>query len=412
MHYNTVSAGLAPVEHWQESDALSLYHVFEQISDERHPRGKRYSLALVLSLLILGKLAGMTTLTAIAEWVRWRADWLRQVLPGTREQFPCPATYSNVLRAVDAHQVTRLFASWLTRLEAERRCGTEPSRLLSQPEVREQHLQVALDGKTLRGTLAHTAPDQRSQHVVALYETQTGIVLAQQAVPDKGNEITLEATLLTPTQVAGRIVTADAMHTQRTCCADIHRFGGYYVLLAKANQPTLEEDLRLFFTEPPLDCRDWRQAQTCSKGHGRLERRELVASTELNEFLAATWPGVEQVFCLQRTSLRQGQRHTQTVYGLTNLSPRQASAGRLLELVQRHWAIENRLHWRRDVTLGEDHCQVRKGAAPLVLAVLNNVVLALFDFLGVANVPQQMRRLDAQPARAVRLVLESLLTFK
>lgn len=412
MHYNTLSAALAAVEPEQEIDALSLYRVFEQITDERHPRGKRYSLALVLSLVILGKLAGMTTLTAIAEWVRWRADWLRQVLPATRAQFPCVATYSHVLRAVDAEQVTHLLASWLTRLEAVRRCGSEPSRLLAQSAAQEHHLQVALDGKTLRGTLAHTAPDQRSQHVVALYETQTGIVLAQQAVPNKGNEITVEAALLTPAQVQGRIVTADAMHTQRACCADIHRFGGYYVLLAKANQPTLEEDLRLFFTEPPPDCRDWRQARTCAKGHGRREVRELIASTELNEWLASTWPGVEQVFCLQRTTYRQGQQHTQTTYGLTNLSPRQAPAARLLEVVRRHWAIENRLHWRRDVTLGEDHCQVRKGTAPLVLAALNSVVLALFDFLGVRNVPQRMRCLDAHPAQAVRLVLGSLLTIK
>src|SRR5215472_13639350 len=118
---------------------------------------------------------------------------------------------------------------------------------------------------------------------------------------------------------------------RRTCCAAIHHFGGYYVLLAKATQPTLEEDLRLFFSEPPLDCRDWRLAHTCSKGHGRVERRELIASTELNEWLAAAWPGVEQVFCIQRTSSRQGQRHTQIVYGITNLSPMQASAARLLE---------------------------------------------------------------------------------
>ena len=75
------------------------------------------------------------------------------------------------------------------------------------------------------------------------------VVLAEPPVPDKGNEITVEAVLLTPMQVAGRIVTADALHTQRTCCADIHRFGGYYVLFAKANPPTLEEDLRLFWSQ-------------------------------------------------------------------------------------------------------------------------------------------------------------------
>lgn len=132
----------------------------------------------------------------------------------------------------------------------------------------------------------------------------------------------------------------------------------------------------------------------------------------MNEFLAAAWPGVEQVFWLQRTSSRQGHQHTQTIYGLTSLTPEQASAGRLLHLVRSHWGIESRLHWRRDVTLGEDRCQVRRGMAPLVLATLNSLVLAVFDFLGVGNVPQQLCRLDAQPAQAARLLLGSLLTIK
>jgi predicted transposase YbfD/YdcC len=329
-------------------------------------------------------------------------------LPGTRAQFPCVATYSNVLRAVDAEQVTQLLASLLTRLEAARRCGAAPSRLLAQPEAKARHLQVALDGKTLRGTLAHAAPDQRSQHVVALYETQTGIVLAQQAVPDKGNEITLEAVLLTPTRVAGRIVTADAMHTQRRCCAQILRCGGDYVLFAKANQRALEEDLRLFFSEPPPDCRDWRQAETCTKGHGRLERRELIASTELNEFLASTWPGVEQVFCLRRSVEQRGQQRSQTIYGISSLSPKQADASRLLALVRAHWYIENRLHWRRDVTLREDHCQVRKGAAPQVVAALNNLVLALFDWLQIPNVAAQLRIYAAHLNTALALLLGKL----
>ena len=158
MHNTTLSAALAPVQHWQEIDALSLYHVMEQITDERHPRGKRYRLALILSLLIVGKLAGMTTLTAIAEWVRWRADWLRQVLPGAREQFPCVATYSNVLRTVDADQVTQVLASWLTRLEAARRCGTEPSRLLAQPAARERHTEAGLRRENVAGNAGPCRP--------------------------------------------------------------------------------------------------------------------------------------------------------------------------------------------------------------------------------------------------------------
>jgi hypothetical protein len=99
------------------------------------------------------------------------------------------------------------------------------------------------------------------------------------------------------------------------------------------------------------------------------------------------------------------------VYGISSLSPKQACAARLLALVRAHGRIENRLHGRRDVTLGEDHSQVRKGTAPQVVAALNNLVLAVFDFLGVRNVKEQMRRLDAQPQRAVCLLLGSLLTF-
>jgi hypothetical protein len=108
---------------------------------------------------------------------------------------------------------------------------------------------------------------------------------------------------------------------------------------------------------------------------------------------------------------RKGKTSQEVVYGLTALSPAQASSGDLLALVRQHWSIENRLHWRRDVTLREDDCQVRKGDAPRVLAVLNSILLALLDFLGVSNVPSQMRTFDAHPLQAVRLLLGSLLTF-
>ena len=182
--------------------------------------------------------------------------------------------------------------------------------------------------------------------------------------------------------------------------------------MAKGNQPILRDDLQLFFSEPPADCRDWRTARTVDKGHGRLEIRELVVSTELNDFLARQWAGVAQVFRLTRTVHEDGKTRIEVVYGITSLSPAHASAARLLDLVRDHWAIENRLHWRRDVTLREDHCQVRKGEAPRVLAVLNSFLLALLDFLGVSTVPKQMRIFDAQPLLAVRLLLGSLLTFK
>ncbi len=394
-----------------EIDALSVYRAMEQIQDGRHKRGVRYSVALILTLILLGKVAGMTPPLAIAEWVRLRAEWLGEVLPITRKTFPCAATYSNVLRALDAEQVNQVLTQALTRVRATERCGDEPSRLAGQAE-REEHVHVALDGKTLRGTLGHEPADQVKMHQLALYETKTGLLLKEQVTGEKQNELSIVSQFLTPLWVKGRIISADALHTQHVFCASVTRWGGAYVLIAKGNQSMLRDDLRLFFSEPPADCRDWRTARTGDLGHGRLEIRELVTSTELNDFLGGQWAGVAQVFRLTRTVREHGKTRTEVVYGITSLSPEQACAQRLLELVRDHWAIENRLHWRRDVTLREDHCQVRKGNAPRVLAVLNSFLLALLDFRGITNVPQQMRIFDAQPSLAVRLLFGSLLTFK
>jgi predicted transposase YbfD/YdcC len=411
MNYTTLQEAMEQVGWSQEIDTLSVYRAFEQVQDGRQKRGVRYSVALILTLIVLGKLAGMTTLVGIAEWVRLRAEWLSEVLPGTRQCFPCAATYSNVLRAVEASQVNGVLNQLLTRVEAARRCGEEPSRLRGQA-AQEAHVHVALDGKTLRGTLGHTAADQKKMHQLALYETQTGVILKEQVTGEKQNELSIVAQFLTPRLVKGRILSADALHTQHAFCLSVTRWDGDYVLIAKRNQATLANDLRLFFAEPPADCRDWRTARTIDKGHGRVEIRELVTSTELNDFLAGQWAGVAQVFQLTRTVHEDGKTHTEVVYGITSLSPAQASAVRLLEIVRDHWTIENRLHWRRDVTLREDHCQVRKGTAPRTLAVLNSFLLALLDFFGVCNVPKQIRRFDAHPLLAVRLLLGPLLTFK
>ena len=132
----TFGTHLQVLEPIEEVEALSLYRAFEQMSDHRQRRGVRYPLAIVLSLLVLGKLAGMTSFAGITEWVRWRANWLKEVLPLTRASLPCVSTYGNVLRSIEAEEMTHMLAQWLTRLEATRRCGAAPSRLLAQPEAR------------------------------------------------------------------------------------------------------------------------------------------------------------------------------------------------------------------------------------------------------------------------------------
>ncbi len=395
MNYSIVNEARELAGWNAESEALSVYQAMMALTDMRGKQGKRYSLALILTFVLLAKLAGETTLQGIAGWIRYRGPWLQQLLPQTRATFPCVATYSNVLRSVAPAQVTQVLMDLLTRVRAEKR-------------AKDEQMHVVLDGKTLRGTQQHLAEDQKKMHHVNLYEAKTGVVLKEHMVDEKEGELTKVSVFLTPLLLAGRIISADALYTQKRFCQEVIASQGDYLLFAKGNQPTLLHDLRLFFGEPPLDCLDWRTDSMADKGHGRLTTRLIQVSTELNEFLLRDWYGVGQVFCLRRRVEYPLKCTQEYVYGITSLTPKQAGPLRLLELIRDHWSIENRLHYRRDVALAEDACQVRKGSAPHALAVLNSFVLALFDFFGVENAKRHMRYLDAQPLRAVQLLLTSL----
>jgi predicted transposase YbfD/YdcC len=142
--------------------------------------------------------------------------------------------------------------------------------------------------------------------------------------------------------------------------------------------------------------------QRC-KGHGRIETRTLTTTTWLNDYLV-DWPGVRQVFRLERSRTHQGKTSTEVVYGITSLDRTQAGPDRLLELTRAHWAIENGLHHTRDETFREDRCRVRRGHAAQVLASLRNVALHLLRTTNHPSVPAATRHLAAIPQQALDLL--------
>lgn len=187
----------------------------------------------------------------------------------------------------------------------------------------------------------------------------------------------------------------------------MHGYGGFYLTIVKKNQPTLYDDLQDFFDDPEAEQDEWQYAKRVQKGHGRLETRELWASTQMNEWFERDWTGIAQIFRIQRWVKDAEHEREEVVYGITNLPRRKANASRLLALQQEHWHIENRLHWRRDVMLGEDACQTHTGPNLSLLAQLNSTVLSLMDRLGVRNVARQMRYFDAHLEQALDLLLTS-----
>lgn len=145
-------------------------------------------------------------------------------------------------------------------------------------------IHTAMDGKVLRGTLGHEKEEQPLVHLLSLYECESGIVIAQEVIQSKENEISASGAFLHPLLLKGRIISADAMHTQKKWCVGVHTSNGYYLLVAKENQLTVRQDISDFFEEKTLDQGEWEYHKNVQKGHGRLEVREIWSSTQMNEW--------------------------------------------------------------------------------------------------------------------------------
>lgn len=270
---------------------------------------------------------------------------------------------------------------------------------------------MAIDGKAQRGRLRFQ-DGGCPVHALAAFCHEQGVVLAQEPIDrgaDKAEaELTVAPALLARVDWRGRVLTGDALFCQRHLCRQVLDAGGDYLLVVKENQPALYGDLALLFDPPaavpaaPLA--DRREAATLERGHARThDRRHLVASTDLNRYL--DWPGVGQVFRLERTWRERGGPKRVLHYGLTSLPPACADPARLLALKRGHWQIENALHYPKDVTLGEDASLVHVGTGPTVMALLRDAAIGLLRRAGHRAIARQLRAHADQPLAAVALVV-------
>ena len=365
-----------------------LIEVFAAIPDFRKPRGKRHPLPAIFALACCAMLCGARSYSAIAEWGRNYGTRIAQAL-GFTHGTPCAATLHTIFRHVNRDEFEAHLGTW-----ADSVVGSLPAA----PET--PGTAVALDGKTLRGSKKQGAP---GTHLFSALAHQVGVTLAQHAVDDKTNEITAVETLLHHLVLEGRIVTMDALLTQRHVAQTIVDKGGDYVMIVKENQPRLRADIALVLTLPPVGDRQ-ETARTIDMGHGRIEQRNITTSEALVGY--SDWPGLAQVFELGRHVIIQntGEERVEVVYGVTSLRPERATPGHLLALVRGHWQIENKSHWVRDVTFDEDRSQVRCGNIPQVMAALRNTAIGLLRWAGHTNIAAACRRLAAQPVQALALI--------
>jgi len=369
--------------------ACSLLDAFAAIPDPRSPLGCRYSLPSVLALATAAMLCGYRSYSAIAEWGRNYGAPLACALGFRAGKTPCAATLNGLFRRLDHARVEQALAAWAEAVLSE--C----------PPPDGAHPALALDGKTLRGARKQGGLDT---HLLSAVSHHLGLTLHQHAVPDKTNEITAAADVLAALVLEGRVVTMDAMLTQRALAAQIVAAGGQYVMLVKDNQPSLLADVVVTFERPHWLLGPQPRAHTVDLGHGRIEHRAITTSSVMAGY--STWPGLEQVFRLERTreAKTTGEREHEVVFGITSLKAREAGPEALLQLVRQHWTIENRSHWVRDVTFDEDRSQAHVGAIPHVMAALRNTAIGLMREIGETNIAAACRRFAAQPWQALALL--------
>jgi predicted transposase YbfD/YdcC len=252
-------------------------------------------------------------------------------------------------------------------------------------------LVIAIDGKTVRGA---RNKEGKAPHLVAALAHGIGAVLGQVAVDEKSNEIPAVRELLKAfASLASAVITIDAMHTQHDTAQLITGRGADYVMTVKANMPTLYKQLKkLPWSAVPA-------VSEVSTDHGRRARRTIKA------VLAPAWidfEGAAQVAQLRRTVTKKGRKTVEVAYLIT--SDRDASPETLAAWIRRHWHIENKLHWVRDVTCQEDKSLVRTGNAPRVMASLRSLVISILRLDGHANIAAANRHHARDPQRTLKLL--------
>ena len=390
-----------------KSPSYRLLDILAEVPDPRKKKGKRHPLVAILALIVIGLIANHKGYTSIATWARSQPQ-LAKAFGFRNARTPCAATIHNLLKRLDVVHLETALTKWVF------------SKLQDFQVFKTQTLEgIAIDGKELCGS---KDPETGFRtHLLSAVSHELGITLAEATVSGKTNEIPISTQLLKAFDVVGKVVTTDALLTQRAFCQEVLNQQANYALPVKENHKQMHDDISDLFR--PLSETDTREVEKrrfqnlhteadahldthtdVETSHGFNTTRTLTASTLLTDYI--NWPGLAEVYEYrsQRENRKTREVTYQTQYGITSLTPEVATAKDLLKLRREHWTIENKVHWVRDNVLGEDASQARTGNLPHVMAALRNTALSVLRFDGRTKIAETMRFFASKPKLAVKLI--------
>jgi len=340
-----------------------LLEHFSAIEDPREPWRVAHPLPEVLLLVVCGTMADCDDYEAITDWGEGHLAFLRRFLP-YHHGVPGARWLTLLMNRLDPALFSACFTAWVRESWPDR------------PEL------IAIDGKTSRRShnrAAGTAP----LHLVSAFATTGRLVLGQEAVDAKSNEITAIPLLLERLAAAGAlkgaVVTIDAIACNATIAAAIKDAGADYLLAVKANQPTLQSEIETFFNDAPAATLD--RAADLDKAHGRLEQRTVTVAHEVDWLDGdRRFPGelrlpeAATIIRVEASAELKDRLRSETRY---YISSKILTAEAAAYAVRQHWGIENCLHWVLDVTFNEDQSRLRTGHGAKNMAVVRHFAINL-----------------------------------
>jgi predicted transposase YbfD/YdcC len=340
----------------------SLSEHFASLEDPRTEHLIDHKLMDIIIIAVCGVICGAETWTDIELFGQERRSWLEQFLDMSHG-VPSHDTFGRVFARIDTKQFQQCFVSWVQAVFQE-----------TKGQV------VAVDGKTVRRSHDRTS-QQEAIHMVSAWATASHLVLAQQKVDEKSNEITAIPDLLRLLDISGCIITIDAMGTQTEIATQVIDQQADYLLAVKDNQPNLHEDIELFFRlahENNFQKVESTHVRAVNKDHGRIEIRDCwaISGEDSLQFLRNhhQWAGLKTIVMITCQRQLVDKTTTETRYYISSMAN---DAQQILHAARSHWGVENSLHWILDVVLREDDSRVRKDNAPANMTMLRHIALNL-----------------------------------
>ncbi len=349
---------------------LNFLDNFQSLTDPRSTKNRLYPVSEILLTTLCAVICGAEGWQHVEDYGNSKLDFLRKLLP-YKKKIPSDDTFRRFFRAVDPKEFQELFRNWITNM---------------QPKISESV--IAIDGKSSRHSFD---TDKEMLHMISAYSTELRVVLAQEKVDDKSNEITAIPKLLSWLDLKNNIVTIDAMGCQVAIANQIVARQGGFIFALKGNQGNLQDDVKTYLTDGKM-LQHLKFHSDYEKGHGRIETRTCWVAKNVGWLhnRHPQWLSVKSIIRVDSQRETKSKISSESRYFISSL---EAPPEKMLQSIRSHWAIENSLHWVLDMSFGEDRSRIRKQNAPQVMAIFRHIAQNLLQLTKAQMKRQSIKRL-------------------